>query len=194
MRLATSPADPDDADEPGGAGAPPRQQAAGAPPVPLEKLYRSHAARLLSYFTRRAGREEARDLVQEAFVRIAGLDEAAKGRILKQEAYLTAVATNLLRDRARAAARRALELHSLYDDASVGGVDPHQLLEDRDAVARLERAVAHLGPRRRRIFLLHRVEHLTYAEIAAETGMSLKGVKKQMAKALLELRRGLDRP
>jgi DNA-directed RNA polymerase specialized sigma24 family protein len=41
--------------------------------------------------------------------------------------------------------------------------------------------------------LLHRVEHLTYAQIAAETGMSVKGVKKQMAKALLQLRTEIDR-
>ena len=38
------------------------------------------------------------------------------------------------------------------------------------------------------IFLLHRLDHLTYAEIGDVVGMSEKGVKKQMAKALFDLR------
>lgn len=161
--------------------------------LPLDKLYRTHAARLRSFFARRAGRQEAQDLVHETFLRFARLDDTAAAGIRKQEAYLGTVATNLLRDRARAAARRAFELHCPYDEVIVSTGDPHQLLEDRDAIARLEKLLEKLGPRRRRIFLLHRLEHLTYAEIAAETGLSIKGVKKQMAKALLQLRDGLDR-
>jgi RNA polymerase sigma-70 factor (ECF subfamily) len=194
MHLTASPSDSSERSAFDEVEAPVPHGPATSPHVPLDKLYRSHAARLLSFFARRAGREEARDLVQETFARIARLDEAARGNILKQEAYLGTVATNLLRDRARAAARRAVELHCHHDSGSFGGTtDPHQLLEDREALARLEKALAHLGPRRRRIFLLHRLEHLTYAEVAAETGMSVKGVKKQMAKALLELRRGVER-
>ena len=50
------------------------------------------------------------------------------------------------------------------------------------------RALSDMNPRRRKIFLLHRTENLTYAEIGETVGMSEKGVKKQMAKALLELR------
>jgi RNA polymerase sigma-70 factor (ECF subfamily) len=165
----------------------------GDDPPPLEKLYRSHAARLRSFFARRTGREEAQDLVQETFLRVARLDQAAAAGIRKQEAYLGAVANNLLKDRARAAARRAVERHCPYEDLSFATADPHRLLEDRETVARLEKVLEQLGPRRRRIFLLHRLEHLTYAEIAAHTGMSVKGVKKQMAKALLQLRQGLDR-
>jgi RNA polymerase sigma factor (sigma-70 family) len=57
-----------------------------------------------------------------------------------------------------------------------------------------ERALAKMNPRRRRIFMLHRFEQFTYAEIGGEVGMSEKGVKKQMAKALMELRRAAERP
>jgi DNA-directed RNA polymerase specialized sigma24 family protein len=79
MRVATSPAAPDEADAPGEEEGPLSQQTVRAPHIPLERLYRSHATRLLSYFTRRAGREEARDLVQEAFVRIAGSTRLRRG-------------------------------------------------------------------------------------------------------------------
>lgn len=151
-------------------------------------LYRTHAARLLRYFARRAG-DEAHDLVHETFARFAHLSEPAARAVEKPEAYLGRVATNLLRDRAREAARKALDRHDQLDENRLSTGDPHRLLEDRDTVARLAAAVDRLNPRRRRIFLLHRVDRLTYAEIADAEGMSVKGVKTQMAKALFELRR-----
>lgn len=170
---------------------PPEDHAPSLRSATLEALYRTHAPRLLRFFSRRAGRDDAHDLVHEAFARFAGLDNATKRAVVKPEAYLGTVATNLLRDRARVAARRALERHGPFDENSVPSADPHKRLEDRDTLARLEKAVARLSSRRRRIFLLHRLERLTYAEIADEVGMSVKGVKKQMAKALFELRRDM---
>lgn len=192
MRLATSPCESvslkmlEEVDP-----LPPEDLAPLSRPATLETLYRTHAPRLLRFFSRRAGRDDAHDLVHEAFARFAGLDDAATRAVARPEAYLGTVATNLLRDRARVAARRALERHGPFDENSVPCADPHKLLEDRDTLARLEKAVARLSSRRRRIFLLHRLERLTYAEIADEVGMSVKGVKKQMAKALFELRRDM---
>lgn len=172
---------------------PPDDHASRDQDICLDTLYRAHAPRLLRFFIRRAGREEAGDLVHETFARFAGLGESERAGVDRPEAYLGTVATNLLRDRARLAARRALDRHSSLDENRISTPDPHLLLEDRDALARLERAVARLNPKRRRIFLLHRLEHLTYAEIADEVGMSVKGIKKQMAKALAQLRREMDR-
>lgn len=127
--------------------------------------------------------------MHDAFVRFAALDPHAARAIATPEAYLNRVATNLLRDRARAAARRALEVQGDIAIPEAGTADPHRLLEERDALARLEQAISRMSVRRRRIFLLHRVEGLTYGQIGEEVGMSIKGVKKQMAKALSELRR-----
>lgn len=155
----------------------------------LEALYHAHASRLHRFFARRAGMTDAPDLVHETFVRMAGTEPAARQLIQSPGAFLTRIATNLLKDRAKFAARRSSACHLEYDEQIHGRVDPQQLLDDRDALARVEQAVAHLNRRTREIFLLHRVEGLTYAEIADEVGMSVKGVKKQMAKALFELRR-----
>lgn len=170
---------------------PPDDRAPPSRPAALDALYREHASRLLRFFSRRTGKDDAYDLVHETFARFAGRRNAAAAVVERPEAYLSTVATNLLRDRAKVAARQALEHHGLVDAMGVASPDPHRLLEDRDALARLEVAVARLRPRRRRIFLLHRVEQLTYADIANEVGMSVKGVKKQMAKAFFELRRDM---
>lgn len=155
----------------------------------IEALYHAHANRLLRFFSRRAGASDAPDLVHETFARLARVEPAARQVIESPGAFLTRIATNLLKDRAKTDARRSSAHHLPYDEQAHGHVDPFQLLADRDALARVEKAVARLNRRTREIFLLHRVEGLTYAQIADEVGMSVKGVKKQMAKALFELRR-----
>jgi RNA polymerase sigma factor (sigma-70 family) len=167
---------------------PPTDRVSSSPRDTLEQLYRNQAARLTRFFSRRADRQDAQDLVHDAFTRMAGLSRNAAPAVERPEAYLGTVATNLLRDRARTAARRALDRHDALDPEALPTDDPHHRLEQRDILARLDRALAALPSRRRRIFLLHRLDHLTYAEIGDVVGMSEKGVKKQMAKALFDLR------
>lgn len=162
-----------------------------ARPIEIDALYRTHSERLLRFFARRAGRADADDLVHEAFARLAGADGRSRGAIESPGAYLTRIATNLLRDRARSEGRRPAEGNVVYDERLHGALDPHQSLDDRDSLARLDAAIGRLNRRTRTIFLLQRVEGLTYAQIADQMGMSVKGVKKQMAKALLQLRRDL---
>ena len=54
---------------------------------------------------------------------------------------------------------------------------------------RLERAMLRLRPKTREIFLAHRLDGYSYTEIAARTGLSVKGVEKQMSKAIAQLDR-----
>lgn len=153
----------------------------------LEALYRRHAARLLRRFERSIGHENAGEVVNEAFARLAEGSAERNREIVSPEAFVTTVATNVLRDRARAAARQALQQQEMVSTDEVAP-DPHRLLESREALHTIESALASMSPRRRRIFLLHRFENMTYAQVGVEVGMSEKGVKKQIAKALAELR------
>lgn len=159
----------------------------------LETLYREHGPRLLRLLVRRVGRDDAGDLVQEAFAKLAAMLPTARASIDRPEAFVTTVATNVLRDRARTAARQALQLESFADHNSGSTRDPHQLTESREALQAIERSLSLMNSRRRQIFMLHRFERLTYAEIGIAVGMSEKGVKKQIAKALLELRAAVER-
>lgn len=158
----------------------------------LGELYLAHAPRLLNYFSRRADRQDAGDLVHESFVRFA--DTAlARTDIDCPEAYLNRIASNLLRDRARTALQRSLARHVPADDASLPGCDPVARLEARDSLARLDLALRRLKPKTRAIFLAHRRDGLSYREIADQTGLGLKGVEWHMAKAIDQLDRALRR-
>ena len=160
----------------------------------LDALYREESPRLLRSLVRRtSSREEASDLVQEIFSRMARLGSARLRRVDRPQAYLSRMATNLLRDRAKRASRQMLGSHVSVDDVVLAGVDQQRLLESRDMLERVEAAVARLRPKTREIFMAHRMDGLTYAEIADRRGITVKGVEKQMGKAIAELDRMLNR-
>lgn len=162
--------------------------------VCLDTLYREESPRLLRSLARKtASREDARDLVHEIFCRMARLGAAGSLRLERPQAYLSRIATNLLRDRAKQASRRMTASHVAGDDNKLAGVDQQRLLESRDMLMRVEEAMLKLRPRTREIFMAHRIDGLSYAEIAERTGLSVKGVEKQMSKAIAQIDRMMDR-
>lgn len=170
---------------------PPEDWAGYGQRTDVDALYRDQSPRLTRFFARHAAAEDVSDLVQEVFRRLLGTASATHLRIDNPEAYLRRVADNVLRDQARKPSHRAT--HVEWQDDAIPGPDPHQQLESRDTVARIDAAMLRLKPKTREIFLLHRLDGLSYAEIAAIKGLSVKGVEKQIAKALTALRRQLDR-
>lgn len=158
--------------------------------VELELLYRNEKHALVRFFTRyRASREDAQDLVQEAFLRLTRVDLDTPDRLLRPAAYLRRIARNLLFDRSKAARRHRDDAHVGIDDVPLAAADEHRRLEARDSLARLDAAIRRLKPKTREIFLSHHLEGLNYAEIAARTGMSVSGVEKQMGRAFDEIHR-----
>ena len=154
----------------------------------LAELYRSESGGLMRLVARRTGNpDDAEDIVQDAFHRLARLSGALPAWVERPQAYVRRVAVNLLKDRAKQSARRSSALHIVADEDVLAAPDQQRLLEFRDLLRRLEGAMTHLRPRTREIFMAHRVEGLTYAEIAQRTGLSIKGVEKQMSKALRQL-------
>jgi len=159
----------------------------------LDDLYRVHGPRLLRYFSRRADRQDAGDLVHESFVRFANSDACRERTIECPEAYLNQIATNLLRDRAKSAVQRSLASHVAADDVPLAGPDLVAALEARDKLNRLQTALMRLKPKTREIFLAHRLDGLSYKQIAERSGLSVKGVEWHMTKAIDHLDRVLRR-
>ena len=161
--------------------------------VRVQELYREHSSSLVRQLTRRTGcRELARELANETFLRLLRMAPGHLGRIEQPEAFLRHVSTNLLRDWGRAAALRQRS-QSALELASDQLLDQVTALESRDTLRRLEIAVGKLKPKTREIFLAHRIHGFTYAEIAQRTGLTVKGVEKQMSKAIAKIDGLLDR-
>ncbi|MBI1684224.1 RNA polymerase sigma factor [Caulobacter hibisci] len=161
----------------------------------LEALVRGQSPALLRFLVRRTlNREEAQDLAQEAFLRLT--DAARRRPIGNPEGYLKLIIRNLLRDRAKSAAGRHERRLAAFDPETLAASDsdPHQALVARQTLARYEAAVMALKPKTREIFLMHRLDGRTYAEIAVVIGMSLGGVEKQMGRAIAHIDRALSRP
>lgn len=160
------------------------------PPIGLAELHRAHSGRLLRFFARHGARQDAADLVQESFVRLAGARAKNPDTAIERpEAYLSTIASNLLRERARIAARRSMASHISADEVQLAGNDPIAALEARDQLERLQASLARLSPKSRSVFLAHRRDGVSYKEIANREGLSEKAVQRRMSKAIAHINR-----
>jgi RNA polymerase sigma-70 factor (ECF subfamily) len=143
---------------------------------------------LIAYFQRRVrSREEAEDLTQEVFLRLSRRDAE---RIDNPEAFLFRAAVNLLRDRARRSATATSHLDELtHRSPTVEDISPERVVEGRQSLASVMRALDELDERTRDVFILHRLEGMRHAEIAALYGVSVSSVEKYVIKALAHLAR-----
>lgn len=156
-----------------------------ARPDDLDAAFRT-SAKGLRAITRRVPGDEA-DLGQDAFLKL--VETAQREPVAAPTHLLFRLARNLVIDRLRSRARAA----RLF--VADGGQDAHDLtLADPErallASERLRRALEIIDAmpgRRREAFLLHRLEGLTYLEIARRMGVSVKAVEKHMSSAMLEL-------
>jgi len=159
-------------------------RAALAPDASLlvHRLYREHHAWLVELLRRKLGnREQAADLAHDTFERIlrAGAVQADEPR-----AYLTTVARRLAVSHYR---RRALEeayLQALAAQPQASMPPPEVRLMVLESLAAVSRIVDGMGARTRQIFLLSRIDGLTYPEIAAALRISPKAVQSAMSRAL----------
>jgi len=159
-----------------------------AAPLGIEVIYRNERHALVRFITRfRSNPEDAGDVAQEAFLRLAQSDRARSEAILQPRAFLWQIARNLMRNQAKSAAGRGERLHVAYDDDAVSDTNEIARLEARDGLARVEAVLRRMKPRTREIFMAVRLDGMSYAEIAQRTGMTVWGVEKQVAKAMAML-------
>jgi RNA polymerase sigma factor (sigma-70 family) len=142
---------------------------------------------------RRGGRrEEIEDLMQDAFVRL--LEYCEKGAEVREpEAVLVRTVVRLSINRERDShhdmyVRESIENLVLIDPGPI----PEEILVADQCLEGMQRTLDSISRRTRRIFFLHRLQGLSYAQIGRETGLSVRTVEKHIARAmtvLLEKRR-----
>lgn len=128
---------------------------------------------------------DADDLVQEAWVRMACYE---RDQVVEQpEAFLMRTALNLSIDahRTRNGHGEEVDLEEVVLlDLSPG---TEAVILARERMARLSECLGRLSDKTRDILLAHRIDGLTYQEIAQQHGLSISTVEKHIAKATLQL-------
>jgi RNA polymerase sigma-70 factor (ECF subfamily) len=132
----------------------------------LALLFDAHADRLYRLARRLTGNtDDARDLVQDTFLRVARSSSAVPKGEAGEEAWLVRILVNLQRDQWRRTAMRA-HLHASHAVTlnSTPGSDLESAMIARTTVWR---ALERLPPRRRAILILHELEGLEASAIAS---------------------------
>lgn len=157
----------------------------------LARLFDIHQRRLFLLAMRMApDREEARDLVQETFLRAARQPGALPDGDAPGEAWLVRTLVNLCKDRYRRRAVRARTAGSLGDgDAEPGTAHPE---EAEVARATVKAALARLSPRRRAVIALHELEGVPVRGVARLLGVTEVTVRWHLLAARRELARLLS--
>ncbi|MBE1527933.1 RNA polymerase sigma-70 factor (ECF subfamily) [Sphingopyxis sp. OAS728] len=169
---------------------PPVEQRTGAG-QDLDAVYRTHRTSLFHFLRRKAGPEEAPDLVQEVFARAAG--SAQRHQLINPGGFLRRIAQNLLIDRARRQKSAPAIFFPLREDShAVTPAAQEWNLEAADLLGLYEAAVDAMPPKTRRVFLMHRVDELSYREIHELLGISIATVEYHMMKALNQISKAVD--
>ena len=158
---------------------------AGGDSAALEAIWDLSSRRLYGLALWRTGREEdACDVVQEVFVRLASRRGDLSG-VEMPHLWLLAVTHNAAVDVVRRRSRRRTEPLESAAHVAAPGSSP----ERAAAASNTSRALAQLPPPQREAVLLHHVAGCSFREIAAITGVPAFTAASRCRLALARLRR-----
>lgn len=156
----------------------------------IARLFREHNESLVRFLTSRLrSPHEAREVAQEAYVRVLSLD--TPGAVSFLRAFLFKTASNIAIDRIRHRQRcpHANDV-SLFDELPELRT-PETRAEGAQEIALLSTLLASLPPKCRYAFLLHKVDGLPTREISAVMNLSERQVRDYILRALIHCRAGL---
>jgi RNA polymerase sigma-70 factor, ECF subfamily len=155
----------------------------------LSANYEGLAKRL----TRRLGSQDlAREALHEAYLRIERVPDATS--INSPADYLFRIAINVAKDRRKGdrhllSAAEIAAITDIPDECP----DPSTIVEFRLELQELEKALAELPDRRRRVFTAAHIEQIPHREIASRLGINVRTVEFDLQHTMEHLSRRLGR-
>ncbi|HWG77130.1 MAG TPA: sigma-70 family RNA polymerase sigma factor [Steroidobacteraceae bacterium] len=149
----------------------------------IEQLFREHNHLLICFLEARLGhRQEAKDVAQEAYVRLLELERPNTIGFLR--AYLFKIAANLAIDRirSRGTKRRADVLNFFVDEDHSDRVE--QEVEAAEQAGRFWESLGELPRHYRQAVVMNRIQDLSTLQIAASLGKTDRTVRRYIADAL----------
>lgn len=146
----------------------------------FEAVYRAHTSAVHALCLRMSGdRAEARDLVQDVFVRAWERLPSFRGQS-SLATWLHRLAVNVVLEKWRSAKRDALRM---IDNPDGTAFDAPMAQADLDSAMAIEGAMARLPAGARAVFVLHEIEGYSHEEIAAMTGIATGTSRAQLFRA-----------
>ncbi|MGH7452525.1 MAG: RNA polymerase sigma factor [bacterium] len=134
--------------------------------------------------------EAAEDIVQDVFIKLwENRHQTKEGRSLKS--YLFTIANNLALNYIRHS-KVAMKFQQELGRESAMEESPHSFLEKKEFHKKLLACIAALPEKTRIVFMMSRMEQLSYQEIAARLDISIKTVESHIGNALKTLRKSLQ--
>ncbi|MGP1718359.1 MAG: sigma-70 family RNA polymerase sigma factor [Methylophilus sp.] len=156
-----------------------------APPQhQVHTLYQSHHAWLVSWLKRRLGCiHHANDLAHDTFLRLI-TKSLNVPHLDEPRAFLSTIAHGLMVDQFRHKAVEQAYLQTIMHLPAAMAPSPEEQLAMLETLWQLDQLLNGLKPVVRTVFLLSKLEGLTYIEIAETMKVSLRTVEAHMAVAL----------
>ena len=154
-------------------------------------LFHSYATPLCTFLHQRYGDyEKAKDIVQESYIKLWNNRKSVATNKAKSFLFRTANNAYLNEIKHQNVVQR-------YQNNSQPCVmssqeSPDYLIEEKEFMLRLQTALHSLPDKQRKVFLMNRIEQLTYKEIADLLQISNKTVEKRMHLALRKMRAFLN--
>jgi len=176
-----------------------RAEVEGSNATPADKSYgeriaelcRQHEKALLRMlFGRVSSMQEARDIAQEAYVRLLALDRP--GTVSFLEGYLWKIAANIATDGARARKYRSAHDLTLASEPDSTSPSPEFVCLARERLAICQKAIEVLPPKCRMAFILRVIDELPFEEIAQRMSIDISGVKRYVARAAVHCQQAVD--
>lgn len=162
----------------------------------LSGLFEAERRRLLAFIRRRIPEEiDAEDLLQDVFYELVEAYRMMKP-VAHAGAWMMQVARNRITDLFRRGKKEAGEeggrrvLEDLLPSPDAG---PDALYARRVLLDEIEAALGELPPSQREVFLAHEIDGRSFAEISAETGVSVNTLLSRKHYAVKRLRARLQR-
>ncbi|WP_169729242.1 RNA polymerase sigma factor [Solimonas soli] len=154
-------------------------------PLSVPAAIQRYHGSLLQFLRRRLRcPEDAHDVAQETYIRMMRYEGTRD--IRSPSSMLFRIASNVANDLERAEQARHVTGQCTLDDVDLASDNPspERELAGQQNLALLYEAIAELPPKCQQVFLLSRVRHMTYPEIARHCGISVKMVEKHISRAL----------
>ncbi len=161
----------------------------------INQLFVVHRREVQAYLAKKLrDTDTAADLTQETFLRFTEqLQDNPATVITHERSYLYRTAHNLAIDHVRQQKREKLD--KVEDEVLLDIVDeaptPEQVANGLDELEVVQRTMAELPERTRQIFILVRIEGLSYREVATRLDISDSSVQKHLAKAIKQVMQAL---